>query len=361
MMKLAAMGHRILFVEPSQSVSSLFSSTRTNPLIGYRSRDVEFGIKVLTPPLALPLRHSPPGKFLNASRLTSAIRRELKTLKRAAIDVLWVYEPRFSVALKYLKYSKLVFDMVDDYLSDDYGGRNLEEGTRVLLEKSDLSIFTTNTLSEQYAAQTIRGCVVPNGYNPELFGTSDLPSPDDFPQFKGPSACMSGTLFHHLDYVMMARIAKALQPLEGGLILVGPMEDSEGADLRDLLGMVNVFWLGAKPYEAVPSYINNADFCIATFRQGRVARSVSPLKLYEYLGCGKPVLVSGLTSFREDPLYSLVYDLDDIPLEHALELSLAEGKRMRAERADRAAASASWDARFEQLRPHLNGVLQIPD
>jgi glycosyltransferase involved in cell wall biosynthesis len=360
MRRLAALGHRVIFVEPSQSSGRLFSGSRVNPVTGHRVRTVEHGIRVITPPLALPFRHSGPGRKLNARREASAIRSELRRTGETGIDLLWVYEPRFTDTMEHLSFSGLVFDMVDDYLAPDYGGANLERGTGELLSGADLSIFTTRSLFDRYAPGSARSCIVPNGYDHEVFVPSGIPRPADMPEFGGPVACMTGTLFHHLDFGVLSGVAGSLAEMGGGLVLVGPVESGDDPELQSLLGMDNVILVGPRPYGEVPGYVLNSDLCVAAFRKGRVGRSVSPLKLYEYLGCGRPVIVSGLASFRDDPLHRFVYDLDSVPLDQALERCLEESPSMSSRRVSAAVETSSWDARFRQLRPHLGFMLE-PD
>lgn len=54
----------------------------------------------------------------------------------------------------------------------------------------------------------------------------------------------------------------------------------------------NFIFFGDVPYEMVPTYINAGDICVAPFYKGRVA---SPIKLYEYMACEKPVIASDIS------------------------------------------------------------------
>lgn len=46
------------------------------------------------------------------------------------------------------------------------------------------------------------------------------------------------------------------------------------------------------PHNNVPTYINASDICVAPFCKGRIA---SPIKIYEYMACGKPVIASDIS------------------------------------------------------------------
>jgi glycosyltransferase involved in cell wall biosynthesis len=55
-------------------------------------------------------------------------------------------------------------------------------------------------------------------------------------------------------------------------------------------GMSDRFiFTGMVDYEKIPLYINISDICLVLKR--RLASGYSPIKLFEYMACGKPVLV----------------------------------------------------------------------
>ena len=53
-------------------------------------------------------------------------------------------------------------------------------------------------------------------------------------------------------------------------------------------------WLGPKPYDELPRYVAAFDVGIIPYAANSYTPSCFPLKLYEYLAAGKPVVASGL-------------------------------------------------------------------
>jgi len=67
------------------------------------------------------------------------------------------------------------------------------------------------------------------------------------------------------------------------------------------LGIEDRFiFTGVVPYDCVPGYINASDVCAAPFILARNAKiGLSPLKLYEYMACGKPVVASAISGVAD--------------------------------------------------------------
>jgi glycosyltransferase involved in cell wall biosynthesis len=71
--------------------------------------------------------------------------------------------------------------------------------------------------------------------------------------------------------------------------------------LSSELGVADKFiFTGVVAYDRVPIYINASDVCTAPFIIARNAKiGLSPLKLYEYMACGKPVVASDISGVSD--------------------------------------------------------------
>ncbi len=54
----------------------------------------------------------------------------------------------------------------------------------------------------------------------------------------------------------------------------------------------SVIFTGSVPHDLIPQYIGAADICVASFEDNEVTVCKSPLKIVEYLACGKPIVAS---------------------------------------------------------------------
>lgn len=75
----------------------------------------------------------------------------------------------------------------------------------------------------------------------------------------------------------------------------GIMKDKLESLTKELNIRRSVIFTGTVPYESVPEYMNLSDICVAPFiRTRNESIGLSPLKIYEYLACGKPVVASDI-------------------------------------------------------------------
>jgi len=62
----------------------------------------------------------------------------------------------------------------------------------------------------------------------------------------------------------------------------------------------NIIFSGRVEYEKIPFYINASDICLAPFTSKRNNEvGISPLKIFEYLSCGRPVVCSSVRGVKE--------------------------------------------------------------
>ena len=70
--------------------------------------------------------------------------------------------------------------------------------------------------------------------------------------------------------------------------------------IQDLVAQcANVHYLGEKRYEELPRYLANFDAAVIPFLVNEITHAVSPLKLFEYMAGGKPVVSTGIFECRK--------------------------------------------------------------
>ena len=115
-----------------------------------------------------------------------------------------------------------------------------------------------------------------------------------------------GAVAPWLDYKLIDEILQRCSDME--FLFVGP-DYRDGS--RDLPGRANCHWIGPVEYAELPQYAKHFDVAIIPFAEGEIARTTSPLKLFEYFALQKPVIVT--TGMDECVAYPEVLHGDTAP------------------------------------------------
>jgi glycosyltransferase involved in cell wall biosynthesis len=76
-----------------------------------------------------------------------------------------------------------------------------------------------------------------------------------------------------------------------------------------LSSCANVRLTGEKPYAELPQWLAGFDVCLIPFRITELTLATNPVKAYEYLSAGKPVVSVGLPELQQ--FGDLVYRAQD--------------------------------------------------
>lgn len=138
-----------------------------------------------------------------------------------------------------------------------------------------------------------RGVVVPNGIAAAEF--DDLPpNPAWFTQLRGRVAFYAGSLEKRVDVAALIDLADSLQ--DWTIVVIGFPNDL--SHFEALRRRSNVILRGPEPRSTVLRMMGEADVCLIPHRETPMTLAMSPLKLFEYLGAGAPVVATDLPPMR---------------------------------------------------------------
>jgi len=119
-----------------------------------------------------------------------------------------------------------------------------------------------------------------------------------------------------------------------------------------------VHFFGRKDKEELPGYIKAFDVCLNPFRKNQLTDRVSPLKLYEYLASGRPVVsveMPGVLEFRDVIEIATDYNSFIASVQKALTQENEEKKNHRLD----IASHNSWENRLAYMSGRINEILVI--
>jgi len=164
--------------------------------------------------------------------------------------------------------------------------------------------------------------VIPNGANTELFRPMDQATVKEELGLSQNSkyVCFVGNLapWQGVEYLVKAAPIVLKKVPEAKFLIVGNgMMRNELENMVKKLELQDKFvFSGSVPFENVPKYINASDICVAPFIRARNEKiGLSPLKIYEYATCGKPVIGSDIQGVG-DLLEKMNMGLSFIPEDH---------------------------------------------
>ncbi len=203
----------------------------------------------------------------------------------AGADVLWIDSPSQAWMLDHLPHRRSVVRVADHTAGLPKVPAALVEVETEAVRKADLVVATARRLEER--AKRLRDGPVlylPNGVDFGLFADGAPPPPPEYAAIPSPRAVYAGAIGPWFDADLIAFAARRLPRVH--FILIGP----PAADLSSVAGLPNVHLLGRKPHEQLPAYFRHAQVGIIPFKCSDLIQSVSPIKLFEYLAAGLPVV-----------------------------------------------------------------------
>jgi GT2 family glycosyltransferase/glycosyltransferase involved in cell wall biosynthesis len=118
----------------------------------------------------------------------------------------------------------------------------------------------------------------------------------------------------------------------------------EGADIAEARTLPNVRFQGEIPYSELPDFLATFDVAVIPFKLTRLVECVNPVKLYEYMSQGKPVVSAALPEVLDatDMVYIARNERD---FEQQISLALAEDCPELQERRRAWAMEHTWASR----------------
>lgn len=283
----------ILYFDPSVSVLAPLRDKAARPaMTAYKApgERVKEHITVFRLPPVLPFFNKfRPINRINQKRMARFVRRKMQE-NGFERPVLWVYSPVTADLVEHVPHSALVYDCVDRHSA--YGGlmdpKLVDQMELELAAKADAVFATADSLAERLRQAKPDARFIPNGANFERFFAASQPQPvpADMAQIPRPIFGFVGALQTCIEYGFVEAAAKA-HP-EWSFVWIG--NEKPGADLSALRAQKNVYFLGVKPNEQLPAYLAQFDACLNLFAKSELSKDVSPLKFYEYLATGKPII-----------------------------------------------------------------------
>ena len=265
---------------------------------------------------------------------------------------LWTITYNFDQVRHFPSPSRTVYDWIDDLSVFPYDRDFLEANHRQALAEATLVVSVARRLHEQALAARSDALYLPNGVDYEHFAAAaPLPLADPkvaaLLKARKPIAGYYGALAEWFDYELLDRVAERRS--DWNFLLIGPMLDASARRRgHSLFKRANVYWIGARPYEQLPEYLRLFDVALIPFVVNDITQATSPLKLYEYMAAGKPIITTPMPECESFSVVNITRDAE------AMAQALDHGKAQGANEDFRAQCRAlahehSWKRRVQTV------------
>ena len=357
MSRLARRGHQVLYIDPDSIEDGAHGLDALRALAPVRTglgiRDVAPGLTVCTHVHAPVLRWR-----INQWRRPRLLRAAIARLGFESATRIALH-PKVLPLVEAAGPGPLLYYAVDEATAfpnippDEQ--RRIRDAEDTLLRRSSVAMAVSPRLAARFRTLQPRTYHLENGadvahFSPEALAAA--PPHQGVAALPRPRLVFVGQVDERIDQPLVAALARA-RP-DWSLVFAGRRK--RGVDFATLETLPNVRFLGYQPYEQLPGILREADVCIVPYRLTDLTHACNPLKIYEYLATGRPVVATpleGIGICRE------VVRLAEgaAAFTAALDAALADPAAGRTERLALAQAN-SWEARTDALEMRLQETVE---
>ncbi|MFB4159244.1 glycosyltransferase [Geomicrobium sp. JSM 1781026] len=285
--------------------------------------------------------------------LTKPIERKIsqqvkEIFNNEEVDYLILDQPIMVGLETVIEYNKLIYRPTDIY------EKIMEDRIVTVAEKNILSIcdgvISTSPTVDKHISQ-----LIDKKFKITLENAGELnhfkkksPIPKEYEEIAGFIAVYIGALDKRFDFSVVSKLASNYSNLT--IVIIGPIVNVKEAE--KLKKHKNVKLLGSIDYSEIPSFLQHSDVALLPLSDHPANQGRSPMKLYEYLASGLPVVSKNLNDLRERNL-DYVYFYDNVESLHTLISDILKEK-IDQDNIASSVGEISWSSNTNKLLDFIN-------
>jgi teichuronic acid biosynthesis glycosyltransferase TuaH len=325
--------------------------------------DENGNLKIIICPPLISINFLPEGKLYRAIlRINEFIirRRIKKAIKRNKINN-FIYINSFNFhypgIADPLKPELSVYHCVDPMIMP-YDMKHGITSEDELVLKSDLVICTSRMLFEEKSKQNPNTYFIPNAAD-IVHSTKALDNGLTInyrlDEIKRPIIGYAGSIERRLNYELISELIQTNPDIN--FVFAGPLMPEFVPEW--FMNTPNLHYIGRLPFEDMPGLIKGFDIAIIPFKKDEVSRTIFPLKLFEYLGAGKPVIATDFNPDLEEFTHGVVSFCPDAPsFTKAIESILKSDDPQLKQARINVAKENTWEKRGEEIAELLFNTIK---
>ncbi len=213
--------------------------------------------------------------------------------------ILWITHPFGADFIGKLGEDMICYDRTEDFAYKHDCPSTLQslmkKNDSKIIKRANIIFVQTKETLEKISTEKKNVFLVPNAVDIKWFDNEILDVPD-IQAIHHPILGYCGNINSRIDFELLKHIA--VRHPEWSIVIIGLL----GQRVKELSmteGFDNIHLIRVKPYKELPTYLSNFDVCLMPHKIDRFTESQSPLKLFNYLAAGKPVVSTNIAGVRD--------------------------------------------------------------
>ena len=316
-----------------------------------REKGLQFetdSLYVVTPLTPWPTTTNSVGRRLNHWAYRLAV-KQVAVANRHSPVLLWLSKPTDLPWIDYFAPVLTCYDSTERFWEFEDAAPRLRQlwqrQDAQLARRADVVFVQTEEHLREKQAQGIKAFLMPNAVDIDQFEFPARNVPAYLRDIPTPRIGYVGSINYRLNWDLVEHMLNRLPQFS--MVFIGDSTDQAPCEqLRRRYP--NIYFLGSRSYQQIPAYLAAMAVCIIPFCTTSLTLSQSPLKLFDYLAAGKPIVATNGANVGElERWVRIAEDYDHFCL--ALRHAAAEDCPVLQQTRRRIAARNSWAVRVEQI------------
>lgn len=320
-------------------------------------------LKILVLPPLLSINFLPEGWLyrtllrLNEFLIVKRIKSTLKKIKQSDYLFINSFNFHYPGVGKKLDAKMLVYHCVDPLIVK-YDRRHGRESEDQIVKDSQLVVCTSKQLYKEKLKQNKDTFFIPNAADIAHSSSALDPNLQIYPaliDIPKPVVGYFGNIERRIDFAFLQEVIR--NNPDKSFVFAGPVSGEYiPADFKK---NSNVYFIGRIPYKDMPAVLKGFDVTIIPFKKDEVSATIFPLKLFEYLGAGKPVVATDFNLDLKDFTGDWVsYCSNESQFSKALNDAYASNDPDLKEQRLKIALENTWEKRLYEFSILINEYYQ---